>query len=131
MGLKLSKIHRVVSFTQKNRMAPYIQFNTEKRKEAKTDFFVNFWKLMNVQLFGKTIEQCRNRKDVQLVCDPGKAKKLGFLSLVRGFSCPGCNITVGFSLKYTVELINSTCTAVFLQYMYYSILQYTSMKILQ
>jgi hypothetical protein len=57
-------------------MVPYIQFNTEKRKEAKTDFFVNFWKLMNVQLFGKTIEQCRNRKDMQLVCDPGNAKKL-------------------------------------------------------
>jgi hypothetical protein len=57
---------------KKNWMAPYIQFNTEKRKEAKTDFFVNFWELLNVQLFGKTTEQCRNRKDVQLVCDPGK-----------------------------------------------------------
>jgi hypothetical protein len=75
MGMKLAKIHRVVSFTQKNWMALYIQFNTEKRKAAKTDFFVNFWKLMNVQLFGKPIEQCRNRKDLKLVCDVWKVKK--------------------------------------------------------
>jgi hypothetical protein len=34
-------------------------------------------------------------------------------SFVRGFTCPGCNITVGFSLKYTVEYY-STCTVVFL-----------------
>jgi hypothetical protein len=46
MGMKLTKIHRAVLFTQKSWIAPYIQLNTEKRKEAKIDSFVNFWKLV-------------------------------------------------------------------------------------
>ena len=37
-GLKLKKIHRVISFNQADFLKPYIDFNTEKRKNAKTAF---------------------------------------------------------------------------------------------
>ena len=37
-GLKLKKVHRVISFNQADFLKPYIDFNTEKRKNAKTEF---------------------------------------------------------------------------------------------
>ena len=37
-GLKLKKVHRVIKFTQKAWMKPYIMKNTEKRMNAKSNF---------------------------------------------------------------------------------------------
>ena len=37
-GLKLKKIHRATKFEQKEMLKPYIEFNTEKRKNARNDF---------------------------------------------------------------------------------------------
>ena len=34
-GLSLRKIHRAISFKQANFLKPFIEFNTEKRKNAK------------------------------------------------------------------------------------------------
>ena len=66
-GMRLKKVHRVLEFDQERWMEPYIKMNTEFRKQAKSDFETDFYKLMKNSVFGKTMENLRNRVDVKIV----------------------------------------------------------------
>ena len=76
LGMKLKRVHRVMEFRQSTWMKPYIDFNTEKRRQATTDFERDFYKLLNNSVFGKTMENLRNRINVSLCDNETKAKKM-------------------------------------------------------
>ena len=74
-GLKLKKIHRGIKFEQKEILKPYIEFNTEKRKNARNDFEKDIFKLLNNAVFGKTMEDKRKHLDFEIVSDEKRFMK--------------------------------------------------------
>ena len=76
MGLKLTKTHRGIMFNERAWLNNYIQLNTDLRTKGNKDFEKDFFKLMNNSVFGKTMENIRNRVDVRLVTEEKILEKL-------------------------------------------------------
>ena len=67
LGMKLTKIHRVLQFKQSDWMKNYIHFNNEKRTNVANSFEKDFLKLMIDSVDGKRMENLRKRINIRLV----------------------------------------------------------------
>ena len=76
LGIKLIKIHKILSFKQKNWLNIFTDFNTKKRQESNDEFNKNLCKLFNNCMYGKSIENLRKRINVKLLNDRKKYLKI-------------------------------------------------------
>ena len=106
-GMRLKNVHRVIEFDQEPWMEPYIRMNTEFRKQAKSDFETDFYKLMNNSVFGKTMENLRNRVYVKIVRDweTDKIRKLLSSPSFDRFAVFG-NDMAGIHMRKTKLVLN-------------------------
>ena len=107
LGLELTHIHRGIKFKESRWLEKYIALNTDLRTGAKNEFEKDFFNLMNNSVFGKTMENIRNRVDIKLVNNKKQAEKL---SAKPNFN--HCNIfnadLVAIHIKKTKLVFNKT-----------------------
>ena len=76
LGMKLKKIRRGIGFREKAFMKPFIEWNTKLRTAARNDFEKELFKLASNSVYGKTMENVRNRINMRLVNDRKKKANL-------------------------------------------------------
>ena len=79
LDLQITKMNRSIKFEESAWLKEYINLNTKLRIEAKqsgNNFEIDFFKLMNNSLFGKTLENIRNRVDIRLLSSIKVAQNL-------------------------------------------------------
>ena len=66
-GMKVTKIHTIYRFKQSPWLGKYIDHNTLKRTVAKTNFKKYLYRLMNNAFFGNTMENVRDRTNLEFI----------------------------------------------------------------
>ena len=66
-GMEVTKIHAIYRSKQSPWLAKYIDHNTQKRFKAKTNFEKDLYKLMKNAFFGKTMENVRDRANLEFI----------------------------------------------------------------
>jgi hypothetical protein len=78
LGVKIKEIKKVISFRQSTWLKKYIDFNSNKRQEArrnKNAFESNFFKLLNNAVYGKFVENMKNRMSFDIRSNTQKIRK--------------------------------------------------------
>ena len=93
----------LLKFVESKWLEPYI--NTNLRMQGKNNFEKDFFKLMNNSVFGKTMENIRNRVDIHLVTDEKQASK--FISKPNyNHRTIFCDNLVAIHMKKTLLVFN-------------------------
>ena len=71
-GMRLGRIHRIISFSQRQFMQPFVRYCNDQRRNAKSDFESGLFKLLANAFYGKSVENVRKRVNARLVTDPIK-----------------------------------------------------------
>ena len=102
---KLVKVKK--QFNQIAWLKPYIDINTGLRKEAKNEFEKDSFKLMNNSVFGKTIENVRKHRDINLLTTDEKRNNLVSVPNYHTTKCFSENV-LAIEMKKTKEKMNKS-----------------------
>ena len=94
-------VHSVINFRQEAWLKPYIDLNTELRKNAKNEFEKDFYKLKINSIYGK------KHRDIKLVTTDYKGNKLASEPNYRSTKCIAKHLLV-MEIKKTEVKINKS-----------------------
>jgi hypothetical protein len=94
LGMKVTKVRRIISFKEEDWLKSYMDFNTKQRTEAKSEFEKNLFKNMNCSFFGKTMENIRERINLTVVTDIDKK------TAIKLYSKPSFKDLIFFNEKF-------------------------------
>ena len=66
-GMIFEKIHEIISFKRNRWLEKYINFNAEKRSEAKNELEKDFYNLLNNAFYSKTMENVGNHLILEFI----------------------------------------------------------------
>ena len=69
LGAQIKKVISGVKYTQKPWLRDYINHNSLKRQQSKTEFEKSYYKLKNNAIYGKSMENVRKRRTIKLIND--------------------------------------------------------------
>jgi hypothetical protein len=109
-GLTITAVHRVLAFTQSPWMRSFIRLNRRLRQQAKSEFEKDFFKLMNNAVFGKSMENVRNRQNFNLVTCDLRAKKLIARPTFKSFDIINDDLALIEMTRPRINLNKPICT---------------------
>lgn len=106
LGLEVIKVHNILEFSQSAFFKPYIETLMNFRRNAKTKFESDTWKLQMNSLFGYTILDRERMMNVKIVTDKTKALALSNSPLLDEIISINKNLLL-FVMKRKSILLNS------------------------
>ena len=99
LGVQITKMHRVISVFQSDWLKQYIDFNTTSEIKPRMNS-KHIFKLTNNSVFGKTMENVKNRMELILTSENEKAIKLfSKFDLKDSRFCDGLNMIEMYKRK--------------------------------
>ena len=94
MGIKVTKVHKLIKFKQDYIIRDYIELNTKMRAEAKTEAEKEIINLMNNSLFGKSCENKLKYLEAKILTDD--------YEILKSVSKPTCKVVIRYD-SYTLK----------------------------
>ena len=85
LGLRVTKLIKVLKFRQGRWMEPFVDLNTRLRMSARNKFEKNFYKLIVNSAFGKTMESKLGRKKLEIIRNERELLQKTALSTMKSF----------------------------------------------
>ena len=93
-GLKLTKVHRVVTFKQKPFLKKFIEKVTDLRSKVKNDFELRLFKLFANSTFGKFIENVRKYIEIQVCTSEKSFRRVCLGQHIKNFNIINENLVI-------------------------------------
>ena len=85
LGLRVTKLIKVLKFRQGRWMEPFVDLNTQLRMSARSKLEENFYKLIVNSAFGKTMESKLGRKKLEIIRNERELLQKTALSTMKSF----------------------------------------------
>jgi hypothetical protein len=108
LGMKVTKVYRIISFKESPWLKTYIDFNTEERRKATMNglsFEKQQFKTLNVSIYGKTMEDVRKHINLELHSEEDKVRKLASRPNFKDFTIFNDNL-IGIMKSNTKVILN-------------------------